>query len=73
MLTFRLRSMLDFIEGIISKDLSANCYSRLDGTTPVMRRNEVVKDFNNSRQKWIFLISTNAGGLGMLASSCAYS
>lgn len=59
-----LPSMLDFIEGIVRKDMSSLCYSRLDGSTPVMKRNDVVKEFSTNRQKWIFLISTNAGGLG---------
>ena len=57
-------SMLDFIEGIVRKDMSSLCYSRLDGTTPVMKRNDIVKEFSTNRHKWIFLISTNAGGLG---------
>ena len=55
--------MLDILEDVISR--KGYIYSRLDGSTPAGRRGKLVDDFNNIPEKFIFLLSTKAGGLGL--------
>ena len=40
-------------------------YLRLDGSTPAAKRGKLVDDFNTIDEKFIFLLSTKAGGLGL--------
>ena len=40
-------------------------YLRLDGTTPSAKRGKLVDEFNTIDEKFIFLLSTKAGGLGL--------
>ncbi|KAJ3087160.1 hypothetical protein HK102_011695 [Quaeritorhiza haematococci] len=40
-----------------------------DGTTPVAQRMDIVDEFNNDPQKFVFLISTKAGGVGLNLTS----
>uniref|UniRef100_A0AAV1VGZ9 Uncharacterized protein n=1 Tax=Peronospora matthiolae TaxID=2874970 RepID=A0AAV1VGZ9_9STRA len=60
----RSTRMLDIIQlFIIAK---ATRYSRLDGTTKVEERLQMVNDFNNpDSNTTVFLISTRAGGVGL--------
>ena len=55
--------LLNIIETYIqSKGFS---YCRLDGSTKVDVRQELVNDFNKDKTMFLFLISTKAGGLGL--------
>uniref|UniRef100_M4BF79 Helicase C-terminal domain-containing protein n=1 Tax=Hyaloperonospora arabidopsidis (strain Emoy2) TaxID=559515 RepID=M4BF79_HYAAE len=60
----RSTRMLDIIQlFIIAK---ATRYSRLDGTTKVEERLQMINDFNNpDSNTTVFLISTRAGGVGL--------
>uniref|UniRef100_A0A915Q019 SWI/SNF-related matrix-associated actin-dependent regulator of chromatin subfamily A containing DEAD/H box 1 homolog n=1 Tax=Setaria digitata TaxID=48799 RepID=A0A915Q019_9BILA len=40
-------------------------YCRLDGSTPVMERQELINEYNSSPDLFVFLLSTKAGGLGI--------
>ena len=40
-------------------------FKRLDGSTPINERQRACHDFNRSSATTVFLISTNAGGLGI--------
>ena len=40
-------------------------YSRLDGKTNEVKRVLLVREFNKDRDKFIFLASTKAGGVGL--------
>jgi SNF2 family DNA or RNA helicase len=53
---------LNYLEKIFRK--RRRHFLRLDGATPINRRQNMVKDFNQN-QFDVFLISTNAGGLGL--------
>eukprot|EP00007_Cunea_sp_BSH-02190019_P005375 CAMPEP_0174247928 /NCGR_PEP_ID=MMETSP0417-20130205/42819_1 /TAXON_ID=242541 /ORGANISM="Mayorella sp, Strain BSH-02190019" /LENGTH=579 /DNA_ID=CAMNT_0015327789 /DNA_START=12 /DNA_END=1751 /DNA_ORIENTATION=- len=46
-------------------------YSRLDGSTPVKTRHHISEDFNRNPLKFIFLISTKAGALGLNLASAS--
>ncbi|KAE8383218.1 P-loop containing nucleoside triphosphate hydrolase protein [Aspergillus bertholletiae] len=54
---------LDYIEYILQS--SNRNYSRLDGRTPVVTRQDATKRFNRGSEKQVYLISTRAGGLGL--------
>ena len=54
--------LLDILQQmVISQGYS---YNRLDGSTPLHERQTMVKEFNRDTNKFVFLISTKAGGLG---------
>ncbi|XP_044759233.1 SWI/SNF-related matrix-associated actin-dependent regulator of chromatin subfamily A containing DEAD/H box 1 homolog [Coccinella septempunctata] len=40
-------------------------YCRLDGSTPVSLRQELINEFNDNKDIFVFLLSTKAGGLGI--------
>jgi len=40
-------------------------YSRMDGGTPIDRRQQLVNEFNTDRSIDIFLLTTRVGGLGL--------
>eukprot|EP01083_Nonionella_stella_P232797 820839_1 len=44
-------------------------FSRLDGSTPVGKRAQIVNEFNRNASKFVFLISTKAGGVGLNLTS----
>ncbi|KAJ3416864.1 hypothetical protein HDV05_008449 [Chytridiales sp. JEL 0842] len=44
-------------------------YKRLDGSTPVETRMDIVDSFNNDPKQFVFLISTKAGGVGLNLTS----
>ena len=61
---------LDLIEqGLIERGL---CCLRLDGSTPVPRRKELVQAFQNASEPSIFLISLKAGGKGLNLTRASY-
>lgn len=53
---------IDFLEAMCKKQ--GRRYARLDGKTPMNKRQTLVKDFNLNHLE-LCLISTNAGGLGL--------
>ncbi|KAI0750810.1 P-loop containing nucleoside triphosphate hydrolase protein [Daedaleopsis nitida] len=58
-------STLNIIEAFCKK--KSYTYHRLDGNTPVPKRQEYVNDFNKSSQGkcFVFLLSSKAGGVGL--------
>lgn len=59
------RQMLDILERYI-KDLPEGFkYRRMDGNTPIQRRQEMVDEFNNDESVDVFLLTTKVGGLGV--------
>lgn len=55
--------MLDIVE-VYMKSRSYR-FLRLDGQTPVVERQELIDEFNDNNDIFIFLLSTKAGGLGI--------
>jgi len=55
--------LLDLLE-VLMQDIEFN-YLRLDGTTPVKQRQELIDKFNGDTSIPVFLLSTKAGGLGI--------
>lgn len=55
--------MMDIIE-VLLNDLQLN-FLRLDGTTPVKERQEMIDKFESDPTINIFILSTKAGGLGI--------
>ncbi|ETN80443.1 protein, SNF2 family, partial [Necator americanus] len=60
-------SMLDILE--VYMQIRGYAYKRLDGSTPVMERQEMINEFNNDEELFVFLLSTRAGGLGINLTS----
>ncbi|VDP13956.1 unnamed protein product [Heligmosomoides polygyrus] len=60
-------SMLDILE--VYMRIRQYSFRRLDGSTPVMDRQEMINDFNSSTEVSVFLLSTRAGGLGINLTS----
>jgi DNA excision repair protein ERCC-6 len=58
------RIMLDILENHI-KTLSGINYRRMDGNTPIKRRQELVDEFNRDPDIQVFLLTTKVGGLGL--------
>ncbi|KAH8203387.1 hypothetical protein TruAng_002482 [Truncatella angustata] len=55
---------LDYLESVLNRQKQN--FIRLDGSTTMNKRQDMVKDFNNDRNTFdVFLISTTAGGLGL--------
>lgn len=59
--------LLDVLE-ILMTALSLG-YLRLDGSTPVAERQDLINTFNLDLSKQVFLLSTRAGGLGINLTS----
>lgn len=55
--------LLDLLE-VLMEDLQFS-YFRLDGSTPVRERQEMIDAFNADQSIPVFLLSTKAGGLGI--------
>ena len=53
---------LDYLEKLCTRQQRK--YARLDGSTPITKRQDMIKEFNKGRTD-IYLISTAAGGLGL--------
>jgi len=63
-------SFLDIVqEGLEQHGLA---YFRLDGSTPLGRRKELVHRFQNSEQPSVFLLSLKAGGKGLNLTRASY-
>jgi DNA repair and recombination protein RAD54B len=56
-------SMLNVLESAIKKRGFST--ARLDGSTPVAKRQDIVNAFNNNGIGQVFLLSTQAGGVGL--------
>lgn len=57
------RQMLDILDTFLT-DLGV-MYLRMDGTTPVARRQELITAFNTNPKIGVFLLTTRVGGLGV--------
>ncbi|XP_075151589.1 SWI/SNF-related, matrix-associated actin-dependent regulator of chromatin, subfamily a, containing DEAD/H box 1 [Haematobia irritans] len=55
--------MLDIVERYL--DIRKHGYCRLDGSTAVEERQDMINDFNADSDIFIFLLSTKAGGVGI--------
>ncbi|MBU5636357.1 DEAD/DEAH box helicase [Geomonas sp. Red69] len=63
-------SFLDIVQqGLTQRGIVS---SRLDGTTPVARRKELVQNFQNSTEPGVFLLSLKAGGRGLNLTRASY-
>lgn len=58
------RIMLDILEKFIGKMPGVN-YRRMDGETPIKRRQDLVDEFNKDPNLHVFLLTTKVGGLGV--------
>jgi DNA excision repair protein ERCC-6 len=58
------RIMLDILEKFI-RSLPGFEYRRMDGDTPIQRRQGLVDEFNNNPDLHVFLLTTKVGGLGV--------
>lgn len=58
------RIMLDILEKFIGSIGGFN-YRRMDGTTPIHIRQDLVDEFNNNPIAHVFLLTTKVGGLGI--------
>ncbi|AEO57689.1 hypothetical protein MYCTH_2304143 [Thermothelomyces thermophilus ATCC 42464] len=54
---------LNYIETIFKRQRVV--YQRLDGATPMSKRQDLVKKFNTDSETRVYLISTRAGGVGL--------
>ena len=63
-------SYLDIIEEGLKRHKLP--YLRLDGSTPVLKRKDLVTRFQNSDQPLVFLISLKAGGKGLNLTRATY-
>ncbi|CAI6340204.1 unnamed protein product [Periconia digitata] len=58
------RIMLDILEKYVSRLPGVN-YRRMDGDTPIKRRQDLVDEFNKNPDIHVFLLTTKVGGLGV--------
>nr|CAD2166804.1 unnamed protein product [Meloidogyne enterolobii] len=57
------RQMLTILEGFMSRENYK--YLRMDGTTPIGKRQDLVSQFNTDKDIFTFLLTTKVGGLGI--------
>ncbi|MBU5612417.1 DEAD/DEAH box helicase [Geomonas sp. Red51] len=63
-------SFLDIVQqGLAQRGIVS---SRLDGSTPVSRRKELVQNFQDSAEPGVFLLSLKAGGRGLNLTRASY-
>lgn len=64
---FRTRQMLDIIQRQVQHLAETDDfkYFRMDGTTNIRTRQQLVDDFNNDDSIDVFLLTTRVGGLGI--------
>ena len=58
------RIMLDILEKFV-KTLEGFNFRRMDGTTPISTRQDMIDEFNNKPDVHLFLLTTKVGGLGV--------
>ncbi|MCM0081681.1 DEAD/DEAH box helicase [Geomonas sp. Red32] len=63
-------SFLDLVEEGLSQQGIVS--SRLDGSTPISRRKELVEGFQSSEEPGVFLLSLKAGGKGLNLTKASY-
>ncbi|EDQ92254.1 uncharacterized protein MONBRDRAFT_14642 [Monosiga brevicollis MX1] len=56
-------TMLDILEDFLTR--RGYVFIRLDGSTPVSERQDLIDQFNEDEEIFVFLLSTRAGGLGI--------
>lgn len=59
--------MLDILEDFLN--LNDYKFCRLDGSTAVETRQDLIDEFNTSKDLFVFLLSTRAGGMGINLTS----
>ncbi|KYQ89600.1 SNF2-related domain-containing protein [Tieghemostelium lacteum] len=59
----QMSRVLDVIGEVL--EFSGYEYSRMDGNTPIDKRQEIIDDFSESKTSNIFLLSTGVGGVGV--------
>lgn len=59
----QMTKLLDILQDFL--DLQSYSYCRIDGSVKMADRQLGIEEFNNDREKFIFLLSTRAGGLGI--------
>ncbi|KAI5191035.1 chromatin-remodeling ATPase INO80 [Nematocida sp. AWRm77] len=60
---FQMTRMIDLFEDYLT--VRNYSYLRLDGSSKISNRKELVKDWQSNTDRFIFLLSTRAGGLGI--------
>ncbi|KAI5162586.1 chromatin-remodeling ATPase INO80 [Nematocida ausubeli] len=60
---FQMTRMIDLIEEYLT--VRNYSYLRLDGSSRISNRKELVRDWQTNEERFIFLLSTRAGGLGI--------
>lgn len=63
----QFKMMLDILEVFLRHH--KHRYNRLDGSTPMSDRIELIDQFNTDQDIFVFLLSTRAGGLGINLTS----
>ncbi|KAF9740006.1 hypothetical protein PMIN02_009647 [Paraphaeosphaeria minitans] len=58
------RIMLDILQKYLDRISEIN-YRRMDGETPIAKRQDMVDEFNNDPNLHVFLLTTKVGGLGI--------
>ncbi|KAF2445073.1 DNA repair and recombination protein RAD26 [Karstenula rhodostoma CBS 690.94] len=58
------RIMLDILQKYLDRIPEIN-YRRMDGETPIAKRQDLVDEFNNDPNLHVFLLTTKVGGLGV--------
>lgn len=58
------RIMLDILEKFLRASTGFK-FRRMDGTTPIKGRQDIVDEFNNDPEIHVFLLTTKVGGLGV--------
>lgn len=57
------RQMMHILESLLQRE--NHSYLRMDGTTPMSQRQEIIRAFNDTTSYFIFLLTTRVGGLGV--------
>ena len=62
-----LYSFLDLLEHLFAQNPSFGrlSYLRLDGNTPVYKRESIIQRFNNDKHVYMMLLTTKTGGVGI--------
>uniref|UniRef100_A0A914W740 SWI/SNF-related matrix-associated actin-dependent regulator of chromatin subfamily A containing DEAD/H box 1 homolog n=1 Tax=Plectus sambesii TaxID=2011161 RepID=A0A914W740_9BILA len=63
-------TVLDILE--VYLELRGHAFVRLDGSTKVLDRKELIDDYNGDSDLFVFLLSTKAGGLGINLTSASF-